>query len=197
MSQIASLVDDVLRRRLAPELKERGYRLQRRDLWREMDDAVLVVNIQGARANCGSSGAFLVNFGKHFPALERLIVGRTVARRLKEYDCHFRIRLENLAPRKLGAYWALDESSDLDSVAENLAAAVREYGLPWLETTTTHLAVAQTCEQSRPLISAAAYYACGTPDDALRVLDTYVAWYPDRIESTAVLRAKCKEAVVA
>lgn len=197
MNQSGRVIDDVIRRRLAPELKKRGYRLERRDLWRKMGDAVLVVNIQGAAANSSSGGAFLVNFGRHFPTLEDLIAGSNATRRPKEYDCQFRIRLENLARGKYGAYWHLDDSSNLDKVAEDLAAAVQEYGLPWLETMTSHLAVAQTCEQTRPLLSAAAYHACGEPADAARVVDAYLEKHPDKAESVVKWLAKCKESPVA
>lgn len=145
---------DYVARRLALLLAPLGYKRRARLFTRsagEGDEAHWqLVQLQGDQWNEGARGAFFVNLGVQFPALTRLAAARPgmdwLLKHLAQPDvalAQARERLGQLQaqlpaghPRARPPHsdeFKFDRGTDLAALADGVAQAVADIGLPWLQ----------------------------------------------------------------
>ena len=133
MSDIAKRIDEVTRLGLAAPLKAAGFRKSARTFHRDDGDSIAVINVQASQGNLGGAGKFTLNLGRYIPAIEQVLGHAPLTAAPKEYDCTVRKRIGNLMPAQRDHWWELDANTSLDLLAAEVAAALTNHGLPWLE----------------------------------------------------------------
>tara|TARA_R110002049_G_scaffold277666_2_gene456235 strand:+ start:1722 stop:2312 length:591 start_codon:yes stop_codon:yes gene_type:complete len=134
MSDIAKLIDDVVRRDLARRLKSDGYRKSGRTFYRSAESCTAVVNVQASKHNHGNNGTFTVNLGVYFPDVATITNALPFTGAFpKEYDCTVRQRLGVLKAGGDDYWWPVNVDSDIDAVAETVTGTWSQHGQPWIE----------------------------------------------------------------
>jgi len=108
----------------APLLKQIGFKKRGGTWHRAKSEGIQVINIQGSQW----SRIFYVNLGVYFADLGKKEIPA-------EYDCHIRIRLDQLVPDHARLQQLLDLHSKIFVEAEGaeLVALVVQFGVPWLD----------------------------------------------------------------
>lgn len=109
---------------IAPTLKVRGFSKSGATWRRIHPDAIALLNLQGSQW----SPSFYVNLGIYFRPLG-------TNERPLEYNCHIRTRLDELVPDRARLAQLLDFDQPIpepERFAE-VAQAVSEYAVPWLD----------------------------------------------------------------
>lgn len=135
---MASADNKLLQGALAPSFKERGF-LKDGGTWRRTSpDAIVVFHIQGSQWG----RQFYLNLGAYFRQL-----GPEAAP--PERRCHLRVRMNVLVPDPLplGKLLDFDEDIATSDRCTQLADAVREYAMPWLD-------AMSACETARRYLAA-------------------------------------------
>ena len=133
MSEIAKLIEEVVRLRLAGELKGLGFKKHSRTFLRQRSGATEIVNVQASQGNVGGTGKFTINVGIYLPgAAARL---GTVAHGTypKEHESTLRQRIGSLMPMHDDHWWHVDTSTDLTQLAAEVAITVTTLAIPWLD----------------------------------------------------------------
>jgi hypothetical protein len=153
MASTSALLNRSLRAHVTPVLQQAGFeKVDARNGWRWDKNAVLVFNIRAVGNHFsmvtgwppGSIGVWL---GAFYPFAASFPVksddrGRPLP---AEYECHMRSHLDcgldqtkraaalqNRAERdRTDIWWVEPDGSNADEVASDVAAALREHGLPW------------------------------------------------------------------
>lgn len=143
-SGIGRRIDEVIRIGLVPLLKEHGFTRKSRTFRKSAGEAIQIVHIQANKWNRGDSGSFTVNLGVYFRAVEELADGSivdlpnpgqfTAGTRLGQLMPKPRDRWWKLRPKR---FWEFTDRFTPDIVAAQVGDALRLYGLPWLERTST------------------------------------------------------------
>ena len=133
MSDIAKLIDDVVRRDLARRLKSDGYRKSGRTFYRSAETHTAVVNVQASKHNLGNNGTFTVNLGVYFPDVATITNAPPLTGAFpKECDCTVRQRLGVLMTGD-DYWWSVTIDTDIDTVAKTVAHTWSQHGQPWIE----------------------------------------------------------------
>ncbi len=134
MSDIAKLIDDVVRRDLARRLKSNGYRKSGRTFYRIAGSHTAVVNVQASKHNLGLNGTFTVNLGVYFPDVATITNALPLTGAFpKEYDCTVRQRLGVLMTGSDDYWWVVNIDTDMGTIAETVAHTWSQHGQPWIE----------------------------------------------------------------
>ena len=133
MSEIAKRIDAIVSARLAPMLKQAGFKKQARNFRREHDNHTDVINVQADRYNDANHGRFTVNLGAYYPAIADISEALPVRGLPKEYNCTVRQRIGSLMEVRADFWWEIDRRSSDADTADNLAKTVATYGIPWLD----------------------------------------------------------------
>jgi len=147
-------------------MKARGFSKSGRDFHRRVGDAWQVVNVQASQGNFGSSGKFTVNLGVYLPAVSVLAGAPEPAGKPKEYQCTVRERAGALMTGGIDHWWELSEAASSEAVAREMAAAVEQFGLPWLEAQCDVRRMSETLRSQPSILSAAAALAAGDKQEA-------------------------------
>jgi hypothetical protein len=118
----AEIIQRIISLGLKPLAKRCGFRKSGLNFYRRLGEVVQVINIQLSHSNYRSEGAFYVNVGLAFDGLWRT-VGQPIPERPKEYQCHFRSRLELLVP-EAPPRWSVSELTDRADMGRELARLV-------------------------------------------------------------------------
>lgn len=110
-----------------------SFKKQARTFRREHDDYTDVINIQADRYNDADQGRFTVNLGVYYPAIADITEAIPVNGAPKEYDCTVRERIGVLMEPHSDSWWEIDRWSNEADTAADLAKAVKNFGLPWLD----------------------------------------------------------------
>lgn len=156
MSQIAKIIDSVVRGHIHPLLKNRGFRKQGRTFHKVGDESTLVVNVQASQRNQGLEGQFTLNLGAYFADIEKISDSHEIHGLPKEYDCTVRKRIGQTMPGNLDKWWKIQPGGDLAEIGQEVAAALSEYGLPWLESVASKESLGNELESRREFLRAAA-----------------------------------------
>lgn len=137
MSEASSLVDSIVRDRLAKRLKTEGFKKHSRTWVRSNAALSHVVNVQASQWNFEDQAKFTINLGVYVPAVaeRRGIVAK--GSYPKEYDSTVRARIGSLMPDRLDHWWAVSRASDLASVAADVEETFMRFGAPWLASLAT------------------------------------------------------------
>jgi len=133
MSEISKKIDEVIGTRVAPLLKNAGFKKKARNFHREHEDRVELINIQASQFNDGAEGKLTVNIGVYFPAITEITEAPPVKGMPKEYNCTIRKRIGSLSTEKQDTWWSVGPDTDLNEVAVDLAQKVESVCFPWLE----------------------------------------------------------------
>jgi hypothetical protein len=168
MSEIAKLIDGMVKQGLAPVLRRDGYRKFGHTFARELPETTQIVNVQSDRWNAGSEGRFTLNVGVYFPAVAVLQGGVAPSGYPKEYDATIRTRIGALLPAGIDRWWSLSSEGDVAPVAEEMTHVYEEWARPWLAKMTNLREVAK--EPLRPLTAISIALALNDRERATSVL---------------------------
>lgn len=138
---------DYLAKCLAQALAPLGFKRKSRTLISESGSGVdshwRIVNLQSGEYNQGASGIFYMNLALQFPDIQHTEAARPGKEWLAEHlgkvgDEYgaLRTRLEQLVPEGhplCGSEINVRADEDLPALADRLASALLQFGLPWLE----------------------------------------------------------------
>jgi hypothetical protein len=154
MSDIAKIIDSVVRDHIHPLLKERGFRKQERTFRKVGEESTLVVNVQASQWNQGLEGNFTLNLGAYFEDIENICDSHEIKGLPKEYDCTVRKRIGQTMPGNFDKWWAITPSTNLAEIGKEVSAALSEYGLPWLESVASKRSLESELESRREYLRA-------------------------------------------
>jgi uncharacterized protein DUF4304 len=189
MSIVAKQIDEIVRLGLGPLMKANGFAKSGRDFHRRKDDNWQVVNVQASQGNFGETGKFTINFGVYLPAISLLAGGPLQRVKPKEYECTVRQRA-GLLTGKIDQWWEVSPLIPVVRTAEEVATAVEQFGLPWLEVHSHVPAVAEALRRQPSVMAAAAALAAGDAGEAKRRLHFMAV---DRPMAAATARAWATE----
>lgn len=108
---------------MKPLAKAGGFKKKDLTWHRRHGSTLQVLNVQRSHGNIASEASCYVNVAIAFEALYQL-EGEPVPEAPKEYQCHFRERMEHLVP-KAPPSWKVDASTDEAALAARLSADFR------------------------------------------------------------------------
>jgi len=120
MSDIAKKIDAIIKERLAPLLKNIGFKKKARNFYREFENRIELINVQSSKWNEGNEGQFTINVGVYYPEISEITDALPVKGMPKEYDCTVRERIGLLMPENKDKWWKIDSSSNDSEVSEML-----------------------------------------------------------------------------
>jgi hypothetical protein len=129
--------DKAFKKTVIPTLRALGFTGSHPTFRRDDEDGkvVVLVNIQ---ASSGGDGCY-VNLGAHHRALKNR---HTDWEKLREYQCAFRARLDNVAGDSFFGYGTSDKSTDLQ--AQSVSEMLKTEGKMWLDQLSSADALADT-----------------------------------------------------
>lgn len=133
MSEIGKRINAVIAQGLGPCLREAGFKRKGRTFHRAADERIDVVNVQGSKWNAGRTGEFTVNVGVYYPHVAELYDPYRPDGLPQEYHCTIRRRIGLLMGGNTDKWWNLGRLTREGGVSADVAHAVRDYALPWLE----------------------------------------------------------------
>jgi uncharacterized protein DUF4304 len=133
MSEIARIIDTVIREGLGKPLKEAGFRKSGRNFHLVADGVVRMVNVQASQFNFGAGGQFTLNLGVYLPEVAKFLKEKLAPGKLPtEYECTISVRIGSLMPKREDHWWKIDSSIDLYTLAEEVKTTWVKFGQPWL-----------------------------------------------------------------
>jgi hypothetical protein len=116
MSVAKDIINQIVSQGAGPIAKAAGFKKSALTFTRRRGEVVQVVNFQLSQGNFADTGSYYTNVGIAFDALWRL-AREPVAEHPREYQCHFRRRIEQLIPK--------EPQSQKVTSATDIAAAVK------------------------------------------------------------------------
>jgi hypothetical protein len=112
---------------VVPLAKDAGFSKSGLTFHRRTTDSTQVINFQLSRGNTSQECRFYVNVGIAFDALF-VLANKSIPKKPKEYECHFRQRLEKLVDG-IPPIWRVTTETDIkelsDFLSESLEVAIR------------------------------------------------------------------------
>ena len=136
-------IDKVISTGVAPLLRGLGYRRRGRRFLLAGELSTAHVRIQASQWNHPEGTRFTINLGRYFESIARKNGEPVVLDSLKQRQMHVGIRIGHLLPQHADHWWAIGNKEDVPKVASEVAAALRDYGLPYLESVATLDGVAE------------------------------------------------------
>lgn len=110
--------DALVREVVAPFLKSHGYKKDGLTFRKSGNGLVYLLNLQKSQGNTAQEVRFYVNCGIYAPAIDEG-AGNAALQRPKEYECHYRNRLENITGRR-EQWFALAPGTSFEEVGQCL-----------------------------------------------------------------------------
>ena len=172
MSEIAKLIDDVIRLDLAKRLKADGYRKSGRTFYLADDSRTAVVNVQGSKSNLGDEGTFTVNLGVYFPDVAQITNAIPFTGRFpREYNCTIRKRVGKLMSDGNDFWWSVNSDRGVDPLAKDVGDAWSEHGKLWIDRISDlEAAHAELLNQQMFFIAAGVSLLRGRRDEAVELV---------------------------
>jgi hypothetical protein len=129
--------DEMIRLRVAPELKNLGFRRLRNRFVRRVGRSWQIIDFQASQFGSRDDVSFTINLAVALDELPRAAGTWDATKPPSEYHAQLRERIGNLMEAGEDHWWPLDESTDAAqlALADELIGIVRRVGLPWLEST--------------------------------------------------------------
>ena len=178
MSEISKKIDDIIKAGITPLLKGQGFKKKARNFYRSFDDRIDVINVQASQYNEGAKGRFTINLGVYFPAIAEITEAIPVKGMPKEYNCTVRERIGGVLDDRQDIWWSVDETTNLEKVAIELATKVEGFCLPWLEEMSTVDNVKNQVSKDIPFIAAGISLMQGNKVDAKHYLEVCIKKKP-------------------
>lgn len=134
MSDIAKVIDSIVKDALVKPLKADGYCKKGRNFHLVKESSTRAVNVQASQGNFGDSGRFTLNLGVYLPAVAALL-GHEVQKGSypRESECTIRERIGALMPNGRDAWWEIGSETDLSVLTAEVQGAWLRHGKPWLD----------------------------------------------------------------
>jgi hypothetical protein len=91
----------------------------------------------------------------YFADIEKICDSHEIHSLPKEYDCTVRKRIGQTMPGNFDKWWEINPNGSLEDIGEDVAAALSEYGLPWLESVASKRSLGSELEARREYLRAA------------------------------------------
>jgi hypothetical protein len=178
VSDISKLIDEVLKLGLSPLMKAQGFRKAGRDFHRRVGENWHILNVQASQGNVGVAGKFTINLGVYLPAISNLVSAHAPAATPKEYECTVRARIGSVMPAKGDFWWQIDPSTDLGTVAKEVAKAVSGHAFAWFNAHNDAKQVAEALRFQPSIESAAAALVAGDRKGAIERIASMIGTRP-------------------
>jgi hypothetical protein len=114
-------------------LTDAGFRRQGNHLHRLVDGVFHAINFQGSQWGSASSGSFTVNLVVTSPFLHTTWTGRPFPSNPASSLFPLRSRIGRLMPSRRDHWWEVDDRTIVDTLAQEAATEIIQYGLPFFE----------------------------------------------------------------
>lgn len=186
-------LDDLIRQHVDPLLRGRGFVRRERAWNRDLGAVRHVIDVQTDASDDSDRSPipsrFTINLAVFVPIFKTW-TGVSPPAFVDEVDCPVRERIGHRLPSGVDRWWFITPTSDASRTGNEVAKALVDYGLPFLDPLQTLESVATWVEQPRhyhaPLLATIRAHQ-GDPDGARRVLDELA-----RDESWLAVVAKLK-----
>jgi Domain of unknown function (DUF4304) len=134
-------IEQVVATGVAPYLKTLGFSRRGRRFLLADGLSTANVTVQASRWNTPSCTRFTLNLGRYFEAIERKMP--IVLEPSKQRPHHIGSRIGDLLPTRGDHWWSSSKDEDIPVVTSEVVAALRDYGMPYLESVATLHGVAE------------------------------------------------------
>jgi Domain of unknown function (DUF4304) len=136
-------IEAVIAAGAAPHLKLLGYRKAGRRFYILSQDSVAHIRFQASQWNNPDKASFTINLSRYFPAIALKNGDPVEVDPTRQRLMHVGIRIGHLLPVQKDYWWSISSARQVDAVAEDVVAALRDFGLPYLEETNSLEGVAK------------------------------------------------------
>lgn len=136
-------LDEVISTGVAPLLRGLGYRRRGRTFLLAGELSTAHIRFQASHWNHADCTRFTINLGRYFESIARKNGELVVLDFSKQRQMHVGIRIGHLLPQQSDQWWSIASEGDVPKVAAEVVAALRDYGLPYLESVATLDGVAE------------------------------------------------------
>jgi Domain of unknown function (DUF4304) len=144
MPTISSIyIDKVVSAGVAPFLKGLGFRKRGRRFFFADGLSTAHIIIQASQWNSPNVASFTISLGRYFQSIARMNGETIVADPSKQRRMHVGNRIGHLLPQRADHWWSITGKGDAPQVAAQVAAALSDYGLPYLASVATLEGVAK------------------------------------------------------
>ncbi|MEA3106281.1 MAG: hypothetical protein QOI88_886 [Gammaproteobacteria bacterium] len=126
-------VDEVISTAVAPLLKGLGYRKHGRRFVLAGVLSTAHIRFQLSQWNHAERTRFTMSVGRYFESIARKNGEEVVLDSSKQRHMHVGIRIGHLLPQQADHWWSIGNDDDVPKVAAEVVAALRDFGLPYLE----------------------------------------------------------------
>ncbi|PTL76052.1 DUF4304 domain-containing protein [Vitiosangium sp. GDMCC 1.1324] len=165
---------------MKPIAKAGGFKKKELTWRRRHGETIQVLNVQRSHGNTASEASCYVNVAISFDALYCL-GNRPIPEEPREYECHYRQRMEHLVPGAPPA-WSVDANTDEAALTARLSADLAR-AIAFLDAVDSPAKLLQhevLDEGSGLFLRAQLRYVTGDPDGALADVSQGVALFADR-----------------
>jgi len=144
-------VGEVIRIGPAPMLKARGYRRTARTFFQHEGELYKVVNFQASRWNSPDCAEFTVDLSVVLPFFHEMWTGRTFPRNPGSAAPMVQERIGTLMPTGRDHWWEVRAEVNVSAVAEEVRESLEKYGLPYLDSNASTVALMERLESGLAL----------------------------------------------
>lgn len=119
MIKASEIIKEVVKRGVAPFLKQTGFKKDGLRFQRNLNDVCQIISVQLSHGNSAHMGSFFINVGLGFDTLWA-VEPSGIPERPKVYECHSYKRIEQVI-LDTPASWEVSSFTDLDVLSEELA----------------------------------------------------------------------------
>jgi hypothetical protein len=162
-----------------------GFKRRSPHFWRETDGIYQAVHFQASQWGTSSEGSFTVNLGISSPTLYASFTGREFPKNPATVLWPVSARIGSLMPSHCDLWWEVSERTDLDTLGIEVASALRDHALPYLDRIRTpdqfntlllgEQPIPGVTAAQRPLIGATLAIDIGEYQSARRMLEEALA----------------------
>jgi hypothetical protein len=123
-----------------------GFRRSAPHYWRRVDGLSQCVNFQASAWGSREAGSFTINLGISSAALFEGFIGRSFPKVPAAVLWPINARIGFVMPAQRDLWWDVNESTDIAKLGGEVADAVQNYAVPWLQSLATRKELAQALE---------------------------------------------------
>ena len=145
-------VKDLVARHVAPVLRDAGYKKLRFNFRRTLEEVSHVFSIQTGRFRDKATPDVTVNLGIFVPGVLEVYRSTNFPSNIDAAHCSIDYTIGHVAPELRIGWWNLNAESQSvnDAAGEEIARAIKCFGLPFLSEFQTALSVAKHLEDAGP-----------------------------------------------
>ncbi len=133
MVSARELYDEMIRERVAPALREYGFRRRRNRFTRASGGGWQMIDFQASQFGSRDDVRFTINLHVAYPELEAGGESWTQSRPPPASASHAQERIGMLLPDRLDLWWEVTAGTDAAGLSKETLELIEEVGLAWLE----------------------------------------------------------------